>query len=48
MVDAYLGIWLAQVMSNPVFDGVASLLIGVIPGGTAIWLAIETKGLLIL
>jgi divalent metal cation (Fe/Co/Zn/Cd) transporter len=30
-----------------VFDGVASILIGVILGGTAIWLAIETKGLLI-
>jgi cation diffusion facilitator family transporter len=44
---ALLGIWLAQVTGNPVFDGVASIMIGIILGGTAIWLAIETKGLLI-
>ena len=47
LLIALLGIWLAQVTGNPVFDGVASILIGVILGGTAIWLAIETKGLLI-
>ena len=42
-----LGIWLAQVTGNAVYDGAASILIGFILGGTAIWLAIETKGLLI-
>ena len=47
LLIALLGIWLAQVTGNPVFDGVASILIGTILGGTAIWLAIETKGLLI-
>jgi cation diffusion facilitator family transporter len=47
LVIALLGIWLAQQTGNPVFDGVASILIGIILGGTAIWLAIETKGLLI-
>jgi len=47
LLIALLGIWLAQVTGNPVFDGVASILIGLILGGTAIWLAIETKGLLI-
>ena len=47
LLVALLGIWLAQVTGNPVFDGLASILIGVILGGTAIWLAIETKGLLI-
>ncbi len=47
LLIALLGIWLAQFTGNPVFDGVASILIGVILGGTAIWLAIETKGLLI-
>jgi len=47
LLIALLGIWLAQVTGNPVFDGVASILIGMILGGTAIWLAIETKGLLI-
>ena len=30
-----------------IYDGVASVLIGVILAGTAIWLAYETKGLLI-
>jgi divalent metal cation (Fe/Co/Zn/Cd) transporter len=29
------------------FDGIASIIIGLILGGTAIWLAYETKGLLI-
>ncbi len=47
LVIALLGIWLAQQTGNPVFDGLASILIGIILGGTAIWLAIETKGLLI-
>jgi len=44
---ALLGIWLTQVTGIAVFDGMASILIGLILGGTAIWLAIETKGLLI-
>ena len=44
---ALLGVWLSQITANPVFDGIASLLIGVVLGGTAIWLAYETKGLLI-
>jgi cation diffusion facilitator family transporter len=44
---ALLGIWLTQVTGIMIFDGMASILIGLILGGTAIWLAIETKGLLI-
>lgn len=47
LLIAMLGIWLAQFTGNPVFDGIASILIGLILGGTAIWLAVETKGLLI-
>jgi len=47
LLIAMLGIWLAQVTGNPVFDGIASVLIGLILGGTAVWLAIETKSLLI-
>ncbi len=44
---AFVGIWLAQTTGNPVWDGMASVFIGCILGGTAIWLAHETKGLLI-
>lgn len=47
LLIALLGIWLTQVTGITVFDGIASILIGMILGGTAIWLAVETKGLLI-
>jgi len=47
LIIAFAGIALAQVTGNPVFDGVASVLIGVVLGATAVWLAVETKGLLI-
>ncbi|ABM04443.1 cation diffusion facilitator family transporter [Psychromonas ingrahamii 37] len=47
LLIALLGIWLTQVTGIALFDGIASILIGLILGGTAIWLAIETKGLLI-
>jgi cation diffusion facilitator family transporter len=44
---AFLGVLLVHVTGNPLFDGIASIVIGMILGGTAIWLAYETKGLLI-
>lgn len=47
LVVAFVGIWVAQITGNPIFDGVASIIIGVILAGTAGWLAYETKGLLI-
>jgi cation diffusion facilitator family transporter len=47
LLVAMLGIWLAQTTGIAEFDGIASIMIGLILGGTAIWLAIETKGLLI-
>ena len=47
LVIAFLGVWLAQVTGFEYFDGIASVLIGLILGGTAVWLAYETKGLLI-
>lgn len=47
LMVAFIGIWLAQTTGNPVWDGMASVFIGCILGGTAIWLAHETKGLLI-
>jgi len=47
LVVAFLGIWLSQVTGILIFDGIASIVIGLILGGTAAWLAYETKSLLI-
>ncbi len=47
LLVALLGVFLTESTGNVVFDGVASIIIGVILGLTAIWLAVETKGLLI-
>lgn len=44
---ALTGIMLAQITGNALWDGVASVIIGLILAFTAIWLAHETKGLLI-
>lgn len=44
---AFAGVALSQVTGIVYFDGIASVLIGLILLGTAIWLAYETKGLLI-
>ncbi len=47
LLVAALGIFLVQMTGNPMFDGGASIIIGIILGLTALGLAIETKGLLI-
>ncbi|MDH3640788.1 MAG: cation diffusion facilitator family transporter [Gammaproteobacteria bacterium] len=47
LMVAAAGIALAQITGIPYFDGAASVIIGLILGATAIWLAYETKGLLI-
>jgi cation diffusion facilitator family transporter len=47
LVVAFAGVLFAQMTDVLVFDGIASVIIGLILGGTAIWLAYETKGLLI-
>jgi len=47
LVVALLGIIAAQVTGIAIFDGIASMIIGVILAVTALWMAIETKGLLI-
>ena len=47
LLIALIGIAISQVTGNPVYDGIASILIGVILAVTAAWLAYETKGLLI-
>ncbi len=47
LVVALVGVLLTDVTGLAVFDGAASVIIGVILGATAAWLAHETKGLLI-
>ncbi|HIG79715.1 MAG TPA: cation transporter, partial [Cycloclasticus sp.] len=47
LVVAFIGIGISHLTGNPVYDGMASVIIGLILGGTAIWLAYETKSLLI-
>jgi len=44
---AFLGVLLVDLTGILIFDGIASIIIGLILGGTAVWLAYETKGLLI-
>ena len=47
IIAAFIGIFLSQVTGNYVYDGIASVVIGLILVGTAVWLAYEIKGLLI-
>ena len=47
LIVALLGIFLSQLTGLLWLDGLASVVIGFILGGTAIWLAYETKSLLI-
>lgn len=44
---AMIGIALSQITGLMIFDGIASIIIGLILAATAIWLAVETKSLLI-
>jgi cation diffusion facilitator family transporter len=47
ILAAALGLFLSQITHNPMFDGAASIVIGIILGFTALLLARESKGLLI-
>jgi cation diffusion facilitator family transporter len=47
IIVAFLGVLLTDQTGILIFDGIASIIIGLILGGTAVWLAYETKGLLI-
>jgi cation diffusion facilitator family transporter len=47
IIAAAIGLLLSQLSGNPVFDGAASIVIGIILGITAALLAYESKGLLI-
>jgi cation diffusion facilitator family transporter len=44
---AFLGVYLSHSLHNPIFDGGASILIGLILMGVAVFLAYESMGLLI-
>jgi cation diffusion facilitator family transporter len=47
LLVAFVGLLLTQVTGILIFDGIASVIIGFILAATAMWLAYETKGLLI-
>jgi cation diffusion facilitator family transporter len=47
LIAAFVGVFLADTTGILYFDGAASIVIGLILGGTAAWLAYETKSLLI-
>jgi len=47
LIIAMLGLVLYQITGNPIFDALASIAIGVVLFLTAIWLAVESKSLLI-
>ncbi len=47
LLVALLATILTQITGNLYFDGIASIIIGFILAGTALWLAFETKSLLI-
>ena len=47
LIVAFAGVWISEATGILIFDGIASVIIGLILVGTSIWLAYETKGLLI-
>ena len=47
LIVAFAGVFLGEQLDNPYLDGVASIVIGVILGAVALFLALESKGLLI-
>ena len=47
LLAAFAGILLSQLTGLAQFDAIASIIIGLILGGTAVWLAVETQSLLI-
>jgi cation diffusion facilitator family transporter len=47
LMVAFMGVVMSQLTGILIFDGLASVVIGLILVGTAAWLAYETKGLLI-
>lgn len=47
LVIAFLGVFLSHWLEMPVLDGIASILIGTVLAGVAVFLVVQSKGLLI-
>lgn len=47
IVIAFAGIWLGERYDHPYYDGIASMLIGLMLAGVAVFLANESRGLLV-
>jgi cation diffusion facilitator family transporter len=47
LLIAFAGVFLTERLGNPIFDSIASILIGILLGAVAIFLVNESKGLLI-
>lgn len=47
LIVAFVGVFLGHALELPVLDGIASVVIGIILAGVAVFLAYESKGLLI-
>lgn len=47
LTAAFIGVAASQITQNALYDGIASVIIGIILAVTVMWLAFETKGLLI-
>ena len=47
VVVAFLGVFLARALNLPILDGLSSIVIGLILAGVAIFLAVETRALLV-
>lgn len=47
LVVAFVGVFFGHLLNNPYFDGIASIVIGLILAVVALWLAYESRGLLL-
>lgn len=47
LLIAFLGVYFSHTLEMPILDGVASLLIGIMLAGVAVFLVVESRGLLI-
>ena len=47
LIIAFLGVYFSHALEMPILDGIASLLIGVMLAGVAVFLVVESRGLLI-